>query len=581
MIKLNLQSRLMISYSFIIIMTGIAAITIGVIIINKGVINQAQVKVQNDLNTAREVLNNRVKSIKQTVFFLSLRYCIKNALIRNDRTLLKKHIQRHLREISKVDNIEILTVTDSKGTVIFRSSNPACYGDSQAGDPIINRILSTKRPAASIEIVNASKLKKEGDTFADRAYTKYVKTPKARKTYRYYETSGLMIIAAIPIYSINGELLGIVYGGDLINRNYQLVDKIKDIVYRGERYNNIDIGTATIFQKDLRVSTNVLTIDGERAIGTRVSEEVYNKVLEQGKQWIDRAFVVNSWYITAYEPIRNINNQIIGILYVGMLENKYVDLRTNTILSLVVITIMAMIIAISVSHIFAKRITNPIKYLVHVSKKISGGDFSVNVKVKSVGELGELEDNFNLMALALEKRNEELTNAFNKLNEIARTDPLTGIPNRRTFIEKASLEIHRAQRYFHPFSIAYLDIDNFKNINDSFGHNTGDALICLVADTIKNNIREIDEIARLGGDEFVILLSQTDSKIAYSVVNKLKTILSEIMKENKWPVTFSIGIVTFIKPPISVDNAIAKADSIMYSAKQEGKDLIKAIEVDV
>ncbi len=133
----------------------------------------------------------------------------------------------------------------------------------------------------------------------------------------------MMLGAAAPIFDYQNNLIGILYGGILLNRNYEIVDEIKRTVFQDLQYKGQDIGTATIFQDDLRISTNVKNGDGSRAIGTRVSEEVYNQVVVNGKPYIGRAYVVNNWYITAYEPIENINHQIIGILYVGILEQKY------------------------------------------------------------------------------------------------------------------------------------------------------------------------------------------------------------------------------------------------------------------
>lgn len=156
---------------------------------------------------------------------------------------------------------------------------------------------------------------------------------------------------------------------------------------------------------------------------------------------------------------------------------------------------------------------------------------------------------------------------------LARTDPLTGIANRRAFFELAQIELQKARRFKHPISILYLDLDNFKNINDRFGHHTGDSLLCLVAESIKKSIREIDKIARFGGDEFVIMLSETKS--SYSVAVKIQKKLLKAVKNKKWPVTFSIGAATFKRPPGSVDELIKKADSLMYSAKEKGKNLIQ------
>ena len=156
---------------------------------------------------------------------------------------------------------------------------------------------------------------------------------------------------------------------------------------------------------------------------------------------------------------------------------------------------------------------------------------------------------------------------------LARTDSLTGIANRRAFFELAQIELQKARRFKHPISILYLDLDNFKNINDRFGHHTGDSLLCLVAENIKKGIRETDTIARFGGDEFVIMLSETKS--SYSVAVKIQKKLLNIVKDKKWPVTFSIGAVTFTSSPGSVYELIKKADSLMYSAKEKGKNMIQ------
>jgi diguanylate cyclase (GGDEF)-like protein len=123
--------------------------------------------------------------------------------------------------------------------------------------------------------------------------------------------------------------------------------------------------------------------------------------------------------------------------------------------------------------------------------------------------------------------------------------------------------------------LAYIDLDNFKTVNDTYGHLIGDSLLRLVADTIRNNIRTTDVLARLGGDEFVVLLPETDFEQSEIVINKVQTQLLDEMKKNNWPVTFSIGAVTFLTPPESVDEMIKKADNLMYSAKKNGKNTKK------
>ena len=156
--------------------------------------------------------------------------------------------------------------------------------------------------------------------------------------------------------------------------------------------------------------------------------------------------------------------------------------------------------------------------------------------------------------------------------EIARTDHLTGVANRRAFFDLANLELHKARRYETPISVLYLDIDNFKHINDHFGHHMGDRVLCSVARTIKNEIRAIDVTARFGGDEFGILLSETGAESAALVAGKIEAKLKQLVQQCGWPVTFSAGVVTFEMLPASVEEMIAAADSQMYLAKQHGKN---------
>jgi two-component system, NtrC family, sensor kinase len=116
----------------------------------------------------------------------------------------------------------------------------------------------------------------------------------------------MMLKAAAPVWNESGGLAGILYGGVLLNRNYQIVDKVRHLLYGEGRYKGKKMGTTTIFQGDLCIATNVRDENGGRAVGTRVSEEVYRTVVQQGQTWLDRAFVVHDWYITGYEPIRDL-----------------------------------------------------------------------------------------------------------------------------------------------------------------------------------------------------------------------------------------------------------------------------------
>jgi diguanylate cyclase (GGDEF)-like protein len=169
----------------------------------------------------------------------------------------------------------------------------------------------------------------------------------------------------------------------------------------------------------------------------------------------------------------------------------------------------------------------------------------------------------------------QLRSVLEKERALARTDSLTGALNRRAFFERVEAEILRSRRYQRPFTIAYIDLDGFKSINDQFGHSTGDALLVSVVQVIDENLRRGDLFARLGGDEFAILLLETDQVLAPIVVSRLQKAILNQMQQNQWSVTLSIGVLTYLKPPHSVDEMIRSADRLMYTVKSTSKNAIK------
>ncbi|MBI5041931.1 MAG: GGDEF domain-containing protein [Gammaproteobacteria bacterium] len=156
----------------------------------------------------------------------------------------------------------------------------------------------------------------------------------------------------------------------------------------------------------------------------------------------------------------------------------------------------------------------------------------------------------------------------------SRTDFLTGALNRRALYEIASAEIQRAKRHARPFTITYFDVDDFKAINDSFGHAVGDEVLCHIVEIARQNLRATDSIARLGGDEFAFLLPETDSDAARAVVDKIRRLTQEDMDAQSWPVTLSIGVLTCAEAPDSVGAMLRVADQLMYQVKLQGKNAI-------
>ena len=165
-----------------------------------------------------------------------------------------------------------------------------------------------------------------------------------------------------------------------------------------------------------------------------------------------------------------------------------------------------------------------------------------------------------------------LKEAYRREQQLARVDSLTNIYNRRFFLELLEKEIQRSHRYRYSLTLAYLDIDNFKLVNDRYGHSTGDKLLQKVAKTLVDTARANDIVARLGGDEFAFLLPQTDCHQASAALKRIYDELQSLSESNNWPIGYSIGAMAFTNPPDSIDFLIAQVDQLMYKVKENGKN---------
>ena len=296
---------------------------------------------------------------------------------------------------------------DTTGRVIFSTTQEARLGDDVSANPVIQAALSGKTVAAT-EIVSADFLANENEILKDKACIPLISTPKAQPRDKKEETSGMVLMAAAPIIGPDERLMGVLYGGILLNRNFEIVDHVWELIYSGEQYRNKNIGTVTIFLGDLRVSTNVTTNEGTRAIGTRVSSEVYEAVLTRGEVWSDRAFVVNDWYLSEYEPILNYHRERIGILYVGLLEKAYLSIRNRIILTLMGIATFGFGLIILISYLITGTITRPLGRMVAVTRLIAAGDLDQRVRIDSHDEIGKLALAFNTMVRSLKRTQTEL-----------------------------------------------------------------------------------------------------------------------------------------------------------------------------
>lgn len=170
-----------------------------------------------------------------------------------------------------------------------------------------------------------------------------------------------------------------------------------------------------------------------------------------------------------------------------------------------------------------------------------------------------------------------LRQAVELRRDAARKDFLTGLTNARAFREGLAEEIHRALRYGGVYTVAYLDLDRFKELNDSRGHAEGDEVLRQVARVMNEATRSTDTAARLGGDEFALLLPETPFAQAETALTKLRNRITEAMEEGRWPVSVSVGAVTFEASANSADQALRLTDDLMYEVKVEGGDGLRHV----
>jgi two-component system NtrC family sensor kinase len=355
--KVTTKTQLALLFLALACLIGVVMALIVNSIVTNQIIFEAQERVKENLSSARWIYQSKVRDIDKVIQWTAIRHVLKDGIKRKNFSSIKSEILALMSE----EGLDFLTVVDRSGTVLFRFNNPGVSGDSLAQDPFVKAALG-KIEISGTQVLSRDELLKEGKALADKAVITSIPTPKEKPSRKVEETSGMVLKAAHPVLDFNGQVLGVLTGGVLLNRNYEIVDRIKNIVFKDAKYKGKEIGTATIFLDDLRISTNVMDKEGSRAIGTRVSAEVYEHVIGKGLPWIKRAFVVDDWYITAYEPIRDIENRIVGMLYVGMRESKYAMLKENLILLFFLFAMTGMLFAFAVSFALSWKILKKRSY---------------------------------------------------------------------------------------------------------------------------------------------------------------------------------------------------------------------------
>jgi len=381
----SLKGRILMGFFIVILVISLMTALLGVAIIQRYILGTAYDRVGNNLDAARTFYEEEIRDIGEALRLVSLN---------EDPDLL--------REKMGLDYFYVLSSEEI----------------ASVQNEIVQRAWKEKKMLGGTRIIDAEELEKMPEAAGIRTRMEILETQRAKPTSKTVLESAMAKEHAVPIRSADGKYGTLIYGGRIINQDHALVDRIRALVFGNELYDAKPVGTVTVFQDDVRIATNVLNEDGTRAIGTRVSAEVYEKVLERGQTWHDRAFVVTDWYKTAYEPIRNIEGDTIGILYVGILEQPYNDLQKNITLVFLAIMIGTTLLAVMVSFLLAGGIHRPIAEVLEATQKISHGNLGLKVNSRtSISDLNELAESFNEMSVKLHEREESLVLTNKKLEE--------------------------------------------------------------------------------------------------------------------------------------------------------------------
>jgi two-component system NtrC family sensor kinase len=377
------------------------ALIVGGQLLYKSVLNEAYNRVRLDLNAAQEIYLTRVKGVRVALNITTLGPVFRSALEKQD----VQKLVALLTNIAQQTELDFAGIVTKEGKALCRIGPNSIPRGNSPPNPIANLVLQKQIGIFGTVVLSNEFLFSENPELAERSRMKLLATKRATPRPESEELSGMVLAAAVPVFD-SGHLLGVLYGGILLNRSEEIVDRVRDTVFQHEIYNGRSIGTATIFLKDIRVSTNVLNPDGSRAIGTVASEEVTKYVLTEGNKWTDRAFVVNDWYITAYEPIEDIFGTKVGMLYVGVLEAKYADVRWKALSVFILITMAGMVFAIGLGYIIADKISRPVQQLTKASIQVSQGNLSPEIGPISNSEIGVLQKTFKQMLASIQERDQ-------------------------------------------------------------------------------------------------------------------------------------------------------------------------------
>ena len=339
----------------------------------------------------------------------STRAVAESAALQQALTAPQAELEALLQALRDRERLDFLNVRDPEGRVRAIDAGGRALTDPES--PAYRSSLAG-HDRTSVEVLSPAQLALLAPRLAERVPVSLVPTRNATPTERTHEDRALVLLSSHAIRTPEGRVLGHVQGGLLLNRNLAFIDHINQIVYPEGALPFGSQGTATLFLDDVRISTNVRLFgpaSEERAIGTRVSQQVRDRVLGQGHTWLDRAFVVNDWYVSAYQPLADGEGRRVGMLYVGFLEAPFTRLKVAALVGIGALFFAVMIGAAIVSLRWARAIFKPLEQMAATMQRVEAGALDARVgRVDSADEIGRLAGHLDHLLGVIDDNTREL-----------------------------------------------------------------------------------------------------------------------------------------------------------------------------
>lgn len=413
----NVRYRLLALVLFPVVLLAPAVVGVAIAWSKHFSYQQLLIKVNTDLSVLNDVFLRTQQGYLDELGRLAGAHRFRIDLERADADSLRQQ----LSVLRDTQGFAFLHLTDLSGHVLFPGEV------STTPETPLRRRARAGLPAVGVEVLPLEVFAAEDPSLADQVRLALVETRRAGPTTRKVEDRGMVIRAIYPVLGLNGTVVALLDGAVLLNRNFKFVDDIRALVYGPGSLPPDSLGTVTVFLDDVRISTNVPIRPGERALGTRVSQEVREQVLVRGEKWLGRAFVVNDWYISGYEPIVDVNGRRVGMLYAGFLESPLNAAwrRALEFFLLLFIAVVALSAALAVRG--ARSIFKPLEAMAAVVRATQAGEDRRIGPIDARDELGELARQFDTMLDLLQDRNHQLEEAAEQLEAKveARTEELS------------------------------------------------------------------------------------------------------------------------------------------------------------